>query len=46
MTELFSEDDVIATVTRLTRTQLIWFMEGAFVSPNAARMDMSFAAST
>jgi len=33
MSELFSEDEVIATVTRLTRSQLVWFVEGEFVRP-------------
>ena len=33
MSELFSEDEVIATVTRLTRSRLVWFMEAQFVRP-------------
>lgn len=33
MSERFSEDDVIATVTRLTRVQLSRFVEGALVKP-------------
>jgi chaperone modulatory protein CbpM len=33
MSELFSEDEVIATVTRLTRSQLVWFMESRFIRP-------------
>ncbi len=33
MTIRFSEDDVVATVTRLTRSQLVYFIEGAFVKP-------------
>ncbi len=36
MTDLFSEDDVIVTVTRLTRSQLIRFIDGAFVKPERA----------
>jgi len=33
MTEHYSEDEVIATVTRLTRHQLVGFVEGNFVRP-------------
>jgi chaperone modulatory protein CbpM len=33
MTERYSEDEVIATVTRLTRHQLIGFIEGDLVQP-------------
>lgn len=33
MTDLFSEDDVVVTVTRLTRTQLVRFIEVEFVKP-------------
>lgn len=33
MTELLSEDDVIITVTRLTRSQLARFIDEAFVKP-------------
>jgi chaperone modulatory protein CbpM len=33
MTDRFSEDDVVTTVTRLTRRQLIQFVEGDFVRP-------------
>ena len=33
MTQLFSEDDVVVTVTRLTRSQLTQFIEDAFVKP-------------
>ncbi|MHC5653369.1 hypothetical protein [Stappia sp.] len=33
MTDRFSEDDIIATVTRLTRVQLVRFIEGEFVRP-------------
>ncbi|MCG6904831.1 MAG: chaperone modulator CbpM [Rhodobacter sp.] len=33
MTDLFSEEDVVATVTRLTRRQLGYFIEGEFIRP-------------
>lgn len=33
MSNLFSEDEVIANVTRLTRTQLISFVEARIVTP-------------
>jgi chaperone modulatory protein CbpM len=33
MTERYSEDEVIATVTRLTRLQLVGFIEGELVQP-------------
>lgn len=33
MTDRFSEDDVVATVTRLTRSQLVSFIEGEFIRP-------------
>ena len=33
MTEHFSEDDVVTSVTRLTRSQLVRFIEGEFISP-------------
>ncbi len=33
MTDRYSEDEVVATVTRLTRVQLVRFIEGAFVRP-------------
>lgn len=33
MTDRFSEDDVVATVVRLTRSQLFRFVEGDFVRP-------------
>ena len=33
MTDLFSEDDVVSTVTRLTRHELFRFVEGDFVRP-------------
>ncbi|SLN24558.1 hypothetical protein PEL8287_01124 [Roseovarius litorisediminis] len=33
MTDRFSEDDVITTVTRLTRHQLVRFIEGELVKP-------------
>lgn len=33
MTERYSEDDVVATVTRLTRHQLVYFVEHGFVRP-------------
>jgi chaperone modulatory protein CbpM len=33
MTERYSEDQVIATVTRLTRQQLVGFIEGDLVQP-------------
>ena len=36
MTDRFSEDDVVTTITRLTRQQLVYFIEGAFVKPQHA----------
>ena len=33
MTERYSQDDVVATVTRLTHTQLVRFIDGALVKP-------------
>ncbi|WP_099824423.1 chaperone modulator CbpM [Oceaniglobus indicus] len=36
MSELLSEDEVIATVTRLTRSRLVRFVEGEFVKPERA----------
>ncbi|MFC4215371.1 chaperone modulator CbpM [Pseudophaeobacter arcticus] len=33
MTDLFSEDEVVVTVTRLTRVQLARFIEGDFIKP-------------
>lgn len=33
MTERFSEDEVVTTVTRLTRRQLVRFIEADFVKP-------------
>jgi chaperone modulatory protein CbpM len=33
MTDRYSEDDVVATVTRLTRSQLVSFIECNFVRP-------------
>lgn len=33
MTDQFSEDDVVSTVTRLTRSRLVSFMESEFVRP-------------
>lgn len=33
MTDRFSEDDVVTTVTRLTRSQLLSFVEGELVRP-------------
>jgi chaperone modulatory protein CbpM len=33
MTDRFSEDDVMTTVTRLTRSQLVRFVEAEFVRP-------------
>jgi chaperone modulatory protein CbpM len=33
MTDRYSEDETIATVTRLTRSQLVWFVEASFVRP-------------
>jgi chaperone modulatory protein CbpM len=33
MTDRFSEDEVVATVTRLTRSQLVRFVEADFVKP-------------
>lgn len=34
MTDRYSEDDVVATVTRLTRRQLVSFIECNFVRPD------------
>ncbi|PRY80546.1 chaperone modulatory protein CbpM [Yoonia maritima] len=36
MTDRFSEDDVVMTVTRLTRRQLVRFIEGNFIKPQLA----------
>lgn len=36
MTERFSEDEVVATVTRLTRPQLVRYVERSFVRPEKA----------
>lgn len=36
MIDRFSEDDVVMTVTRLTRRQLVRFIEGNFVKPQLA----------
>lgn len=33
MTDQFSEDDVVITVTRLTRRQLVRFIEGQLIKP-------------
>jgi chaperone modulatory protein CbpM len=33
MTEAFSEEDVVTIVTRLTRSQLVWFIDNKFVRP-------------
>ncbi len=33
MTDAFTEDEVVTIVTRLTRTRLVGFIEGAFVRP-------------
>lgn len=33
MTDFFTEDDVVIAVTRLTRSQLVRFVEGEFVKP-------------
>ena len=33
MTDRFSEDDVVITVSRLTRSQLVSFIEGELVKP-------------
>lgn len=33
MTNLISEDQVVVTVTRLTRSQLVRFIDGAFIKP-------------
>lgn len=33
MTEFFSEEEVVITVTRLTRVQLLRFIEGEFIKP-------------
>lgn len=35
MTELFSEDDVVAIVTRLTRSDLVRFVEVSLVRPES-----------
>lgn len=36
MTDRFSEDDVVTTVTRLTRRQLVRFIDGDLVKPQRA----------
>jgi chaperone modulatory protein CbpM len=33
MTDFFSEDEVVMRVTRLTRVQLVRFIEGEFIKP-------------
>jgi chaperone modulatory protein CbpM len=46
MTERFTEDEIVATVTRLTRRQLVQFIEGDLVRPERSGGGTSFAAST
>lgn len=36
MTDQFSEDDVVATITRLTRSRLVSFIESEFIRPERA----------
>lgn len=43
MTDKFSEDDVIITVTRLTRSQLIYFVEAQFVRPERSAAGYVFS---
>ena len=42
MTDRFSEDEVITTVTRLTRSQLVRFMEFDLVKPQRAESGYLF----
>ncbi|SFI32614.1 chaperone modulator CbpM [Jannaschia pohangensis] len=42
MSERFSEDEVVVTVTRLTRSQLIRFIESDFVKPERGAGGYSF----
>lgn len=42
MIEQFSEEQVIATVTRLTRSQLVGFIEAAFVRPERVEAEYVF----
>jgi len=42
MTERFSEDEVVATVTRLTRPQLVRYVEAAFVRPEKSAQGYVF----
>lgn len=42
MTDRLSEDDVVATITRLTRTRLVSFIEGQFVRPELGMAGYEF----
>jgi len=42
MTDRYSEDEAIAAVARLTRTQLIAFVEAEIVSPHRAETGLIF----
>ncbi len=42
MNELFSEDQVIATVSRLTRKQLVTFVEAEIVSPHRSGKTVTY----
>lgn len=42
MTDRFSEDEVVATVTRLTRSQLVRFIDDAFVRPETGKSGYVF----
>jgi hypothetical protein len=46
MTERFTEDEIVATVTRLTRRQLVQFIEGDLVRPERSGGGYVFRAST
>ena len=42
MTDRYSEDEAVAAVARLTRTQLIAFVEAEIVSPQRAETGLIF----
>jgi chaperone modulatory protein CbpM len=42
MSDYFSEEDVVITVTRLTRSQLVRFIDGALVKPQRDRAGYIF----
>ena len=43
MTDKFSEDDVVVSVTRLTRSQLSYFVEAKFVRPERSAAGYVFS---